>query len=396
MNSDVALREGYQALLRMRQPKRMRRAEAILFAAKKPIRPWYELFRPICRSGAVVRDEYQISLQTQLTECRRLAQTIKVRPESYYTFRLFLPENQYRWSEYLYHEENTSILSALNKNAPTDTATLTNKKAFFIRARSAGLPVIPVLAEIQSRGAHQFSTVDHLEGLFSKPIDRWCGEGATIWRRAADGTYDGQGECGLSFDAVIMRLRRSAAVRGAIIVQPLLRNATDLLPVSGQALSTARLVTIRDLDGLVHVALAAYRIPVGSMPADNFALGGLAAPIDLDSGTLGCGIFKRPKRGRERVYHHPDTGAVIQGRTLPNWSDAKQLAIAAHTEFKSMVSVGWDIAFTDQGLILVEGNAVWCMELIQASHRAPLGRTPIAQILLDHLKYYYPDWVQAH
>jgi Sugar-transfer associated ATP-grasp len=111
--------------------------------------------------------------------------------------------------------------------------------------------------------------------------------------------------------------------------------------------------------------------------ADNFAVGGIACSVSLEGGVLGIGVFKSSVNRDRSVRTHPDSGAAIEGQSLPHWPAVKELAVAAHTAFPRMPSVGWDIAITDDGPVLLEGSGVWCVDLAQMSHRLPLGKTPI-------------------
>jgi hypothetical protein len=56
----------------------------------------------------------------------------------------------------------------------------------------------------------------------------------------------------------------------------------------------------------------------------------------------------------------------------------------AHGEFRDMASVGCDIAITEGGPVLVEGNGVWCVDLAQIAHQRPLSETDVAGCLLAH------------
>lgn len=85
--------------------------------------------------------------------------------------------------------------------------------------------------------------------------------------------------------------------------------------------------------------------------ADNFAVGGLASPVDLATGRLGPARCKRI--GFEALLTHPDTSAPITGVILPYWHEAVDLALLAHQEFAEMPAVGWDVAITDSDPILV-------------------------------------------
>ena len=60
--------------------------------------------------------------------------------------------------------------------------------------------------------------------------------------------------------------------------------------------------------------------------------------------------------GPKFVWHdtHPLTGGRIAGRVLPHWQEAVDLAIRAHAAFSEWAVIGWDIAWTPDGPVLLE------------------------------------------
>ncbi len=56
---------------------------------------------------------------------------------------------------------------------------------------------------------------------------------------------------------------------------------------------------------------------------------------------------------------------------MPYWEEVKSLALRAATAFPWVHGVGWDIAISEQGPVLIEGNRAWSPELMQMP--APYG-----------------------
>ncbi len=50
---------------------------------------------------------------------------------------------------------------------------------------------------------------------------------------------------------------------------------------------------------------------------------------------------------------------MLDGFEIPYFHDAVELAKVAHTYFYGLDSIGWDIAFTNDGPMIVEGNDDW-------------------------------------
>jgi hypothetical protein len=90
---------------------------------------------------------------------------------------------------------------------------------------------------------------------------------------------------------------------------------------------------------------------VGGASVDNVNAGGIASPIDIESGTAGEAIF--PALNRTVYTHHPTTGARIQGFALPMWKEVHELSERTGHAFPYFRILGLDVAFgTDSPLII--------------------------------------------
>jgi hypothetical protein len=61
----------------------------------------------------------------------------------------------------------------------------------------------------------------------------------------------------------------------------------------------------------------------------------------------------------------PGTGRRFTGFQLPHWAEVRQLALRAAAAFPWTRTIGWDIAISDRGPVLLEGNDRWDPALIQ-------------------------------
>jgi hypothetical protein len=67
------------------------------------------------------------------------------------------------------------------------------------------------------------------------------------------------------------------------------------------------------------------------------------------------------------------------------WDAVLALAISAHRVFSQFPSVGWDVAITSDGPVLMEGNYDWGVNLVQQPGERPLGATAYPEHILSWL-----------
>jgi hypothetical protein len=105
-----------------------------------------------------------------------------------------------------------------------------------------------------------------------------------------------------------------------------------------------------------------------TVPTDNWAGGGISAPIDLASGRLGIGRMHPTKgrRGAPPFTHHPDTGAAIAGAELPGWATIRATVLQAAASIPFNRMAGWDVLVREDGTpVLLEANGNSDVNLLQ-------------------------------
>lgn len=303
------------------------------------------------------------------------------------------PEKE--WPEYIIDNGLKNRLRKINTKEAREV--VHDKFAFLRHCEMHGLPTIPILATIDRN-----SPSDPLNGLepqrwetllanapdqlFIKLIDGTWGIDAFIANRIDGHQWEFCDQHGSLADLHAFAMNRLRHRRGWI-VQPVLRNHSALRPImSPSALGTVRAVTyLRGSD--VEFLYAVLRIPVGDNRADNFAhgsSGNLAAPIDLSTGRVGT-----PRASRTKVWpdminvpEHPDTHAQIEGAVLPHWPEIAHLVRKAQLTLPNLPTLGWDIAITDAGPIIVEANSTYDVDIVQVAY----GRGLKTEFLETRLK----------
>lgn len=124
------------------------------------------------------------------------------------------------------------------------------------------------------------------------------------------------------------------------------------------ALNTVRVLMGRSPEGAAPILLgAAHRFGTSrSAPKDNFKSGGVVAHVDPASGVLSGVLVHGPGRARVVLDHHPETGARVEGKAIPEWPAMLATARRCADAFPWLVYAGFDIALAPDGPVLIEIN----------------------------------------
>ena len=140
----------------------------------------------------------------------------------------------------------------------------------------------------------------------------------------------------------------------------------DAIKLHGERLGTVRVLTLLD-DG-ARILRASWKIPAGANMADNFwRTGNILAKIDLANGQIERAVSGA---GFETTIleNHPDTGVALIGAAIPGWEAMTEVALEGARLMRHIPMIGWDIAPTAQGPVIVEMNETPDLFLNQFAH----------------------------
>ncbi|MET0314359.1 MAG: sugar-transfer associated ATP-grasp domain-containing protein [Hansschlegelia sp.] len=268
-------------------------------------------------------------------------------------------------------------------NAPRD---MNDKLAFWRACEAYGVPSAPIIATVED-GAF----VSTGEGaafdrdLFVKDRIGRGGRSTLNFERISPFFYRGDDGALLTLDQIVLRLRALSA-RRRLIVQPKLQNHQEIRRLADKSLVVFRVMTCVDHRGEPHVTHGVLRLLrrfEPGWPKTPDADWGCA--VDVETGEFGMMTGDAPETCTRWFADHPVTGERVAGRQLSGWSDIAGVAAAAHRVFSTRVLVGWDIGWTPEGPVILEGNSNPDFSYFQRVSRTPVGRSPLGPLLNAHL-----------
>lgn len=145
------------------------------------------------------------------------------------------------------------------------------------------------------------------------------------------------------------------------------------------SLSCIRVITFAGQDLKPRIISTSIKIITGGAFIDNFQKGRLGnywATIDRETGCLTTTYGPPDDQGRySRPSRHPRSGRAFTGFQVPYWREVCALAVRASEAFLPHPSIGWDIAVTPDGPVLIEGNTRWTVLPISFAAPVPEIRT---------------------
>ena len=118
------------------------------------------------------------------------------------------------------------------------------------------------------------------------------------------------------------------------------------------SLNTVRIVTILE-NSRVRLFYPFLRVGRYGSVVDNGGTGGILIPIDMETGKLNR--IGRDELGRY-YKEHPDSHISFDNIVLPMWQDAVHLAETLSLIRPQNRCIGWDLAVTPDGWVMIEAN----------------------------------------
>ena len=309
------------------------------------------------------KDRARIARELLITSWRwgRLGPVV----DTYFAFGL--DRRDRKLADYVFLEEFGRIKDALNSHVYDYNSILNNKVVTSALLRSGGIPVPNLIGRIERMEGRLYLSAEGESRLlrdvigrlelrgFCKPLAGTGGQGAFVLE-SSGGRIDVDGK-EVSWEEFERR------ITPPMILETLVDQHEALAALHPRSINTIRVVTVRKSVQEIILLTAFQRIGTGGRSVDNAHSGGLFVPVSPDGRLMAVG-HRKPNFGTT-ARTHPDTQVIFEGYRLPYYEESVSLAKRAHAFIGDVHSVGWDIAVTPGGPLIIEANADWDVLMAQ-------------------------------
>lgn len=129
---------------------------------------------------------------------------------------------------------------------------------------------------------------------------------------------------------------------------------------NASSINTVRFMTVLMPSGEAKVVATFIKIGREGAFVDNAGSGGnVDAGVNPETGELYGAIIYNGFRKTIAIDNHPDSGACLNGVTIQNWKSICDRVCGFQQRFPFLKAVGWDIAVTEEGPVVIEINDFW-------------------------------------
>lgn len=141
---------------------------------------------------------------------------------------------------------------------------------------------------------------------------------------------------------------------GRSIIEELVIQDDDIALFNPSSVNTIRCITMNTSNG-IFVPFCFFKVGRKGSFIDNGGAGGILIGIDENTGVLNTdGVDEKGIR----YQRHPDSEVYFIGYQLPAWEECKRICVQMANSTPNVKIIGWDMAYTKFGWVVIEGNAM--------------------------------------
>lgn len=164
------------------------------------------------------------------------------------------------------------------------------------------------------------------------------------------------------------------------LLEELIIQHKDMAKYAPNSVNTLRIMT-SNINNNPKILFASARFGNGKSTVDNFHQGGMAVLLNINTGEV---ISDAIDKKLNKYTAHPYSGIKFKGSKIPYYDKCQKMVLEAAKVIPEIGVVGWDVAITPNGPVIVEGNRRAGFDIVQVLSER--GRKDIIRQVMDEKK----------
>ena len=272
----------------------------------------------------------------------------------YYFYNLMHKKDAGRISDYLSYGPIRKIMYDYYR-ANGEHPILQNKNKFREYLYDKNLPIPEYIGKIKGgvfidrNDDSKNISKDNFNNIFNGILQKY----EVIFVKAVDG-QGGAGVYKLSKENIDDIEKEIDYSQEYIIEQALIQD-DYLNSINPHSLNTLRVITYNNGKEVV-IPSCFFRMGTGNSYVDNGSSGGIFMDYNIDTNKLTNKAYRLLNYGGQSFEKHPTSGFIFKDKPLPYPENVKKIVSDAAKLFPELEIIGWDIAYTKNGPVILEGN----------------------------------------
>ncbi len=286
-------------------------------------------------------------------------------PENYFVLRFYELSDKER-GEYLTSGRSSKADKALNRHMTDDENKIMSHKHLLYERFSCGIKRKYLF--VPEVGFEEFCHFLDANPVFIKKPDRGI-MGKNIEKMNSREIKD-------------KKALYEECQKDCFLIEQVIKQHEVLENITPGCVNSIRINAARGQKGNIRLVGVCLKCGGAGATTDNFHSGGIAYPVDLESGkVMGPGRNNADIKDYER---HPGSEVYMIGLQIPYWIEVKEMVKKMMENMPALGYVGWDIAIREDGPEVIEGNCHWPGgNIIQFDKK---GKYPIIKECLEEAK----------